>query len=157
MSRTKAVTVLAVACVLAAQLALMMFTVRAAALTKWQKVVRAERFELVDSKGKLRGVAWTSGRGALLALHGGGGEAGVRLAAVKTGDLGLSLFDEDGKPRATLNVNTDGRPVLDLNGSPVVGLSDRNGQLRATLKVDRDGSPGLVLFHKDGKVIWQAP
>jgi hypothetical protein len=33
---------------------------------------------------------------------------------------------------------------------------DRQGQTRATLGVESDGEPALILYEKDGKVIWQA-
>ncbi len=72
------------------------------AVSKVHDVIRAHRFELLDSKGKLV---------AVLGMDNNSGKPG------------LDLFDENGKARAMLAVDKDGRPGL--------GLFDESGKPRA--------------------------
>ena len=108
----------------------------AAGKTPAPEVIRAQRFELVDAEGRLR--------------------------AVLT-DAGLVLYDEKGKSRATLSLDTDGRPTLSLSdergklramlaldGSPTLMLWDEQGEVRATLSLF-SGGPGLSLCDEKGK------
>jgi len=103
-----------------------------------EKVLQAERFEVVDQAGKLR----------------------AALGTASDGSPSLTLADQAGKSRATLGIASDGSPGLQLY--------DQAGQLRAALgwtqleaigtgeTVNRAVS-SLVLSDKNGKVIWQAP
>lgn len=109
------------------------------------KVLRAERFEAVDSQGTLRaglGVMPDGRPGLLLADK--DGKPAASLFVLPDGSPALGLFDKDGTLRAGLSVRPD--------GSPALGLQDTDGKLRAMLSVDADGSPGLALRDKDGKV-----
>ena len=76
------------------------------------------------------------------------------------GSPSLDLRDAAGKTRADLSLYPDGTPALDL--------SDAAGKVRAVLGITstevvrtgeerRRSESSLVLFDKDGKVIWQAP
>jgi len=125
-----------------------------------QEVVRAQKFELVDAKGKLRGV----------------------LSVLSDGSPQLALFDAKGRPRAGLVVLSDRLPalllgdekgyrarlMLDADGSPGLVLSDEQGNTRAVVGVtnletartgatQKTAESSLMLFDKEGKVLWQEP
>ena len=102
------------------------------------KVLRAERFEVVDQGGKPR---------ALLGVLGSGGS-------------GLQLHDQDENGRVALSLTASDRPGLEL--------SDSNGRVRAVLgytemvkpesgAIGRRQVSSVVLFDQDGKVLWQVP
>ena len=82
--------------------------------------IRANSFVLVDARGKVRGA----------------------LIVGKYGPF-LSLRDENGKLRAALLMDKDGRPAL--------VLQDENGKLRAALGVGK-GGPELLLYDANGKI-----
>jgi hypothetical protein len=84
------------------------------------EVVRAQRFELVDSAGNVRG---------LLSL---GDRACPRLV----------LFDEEGDARARL--------MLHLDGTPMLSLYDQKGTGGVALMVEEGGPRGLHLRDKEG-------
>jgi hypothetical protein len=148
MSGTKVVAVI----IWCAVVVLVVFAVRSAVQGKVQKVVRAERFELIDPK------------------------TGVRAALVllPNGNPGLVMNDEDGMVRAGLTLKGDGNPVLSLydkehdsraslslsdEGTPLLRLSDANRkkQFYATLGRDAGGCPWLALTDKQGKFLWKVP
>jgi len=91
------------------------------------EVVRANRFELVDSEGKVR---------AALTLDG-------------EGNPGLSLSDGDGNVRASLVLGREGIPRLNLLG--------KTGVVRASLGFGSDWKVQLVLTDANSQVIWSAP
>jgi hypothetical protein len=102
------------------------------------KVLKAERFEVVDQDGKPR---------ALLGVLG-------------SGEPGLQLYDRDENGRVDLSLKASGRPGLEL--------SDSNGRVRAALgyteivrpetgEIERRQVSSIVLFDQDGKVLWQTP
>jgi len=116
-----------------------------------EKVVQAERFELVDSQGNVR----------------------ARLGAGADGSPSLHLLDSNGAPRISLWVRseprmlTDEGPGLELcgenavararisvrsDGAPAVRLLDEQGIERAVLALKPDGAPSLHLFNKGGQV-----
>jgi len=103
-----------------------------------RKVVTAQAFRLVDRDGKLR----------------------ATLGLGPEGSAGLAVRDNGDVDRVVMYLQPD--------GSPAVSLADRDGQQRAVLgclappltptgsiQVGRESS--LVLFDKDGKVIWKTP
>ena len=120
MARSKWAVVLAVLVVLAAVAA-----VYAGAQVKSDvpQVIRAQRFELVDAQGRVRGEMSMSadGRGP-----------------------GLMLSDEKGNPRAGLWLLPD--------GSPVLSLADEKCQPRAVFGMSSDGTPGLAMRDMGGIV-----
>ena len=85
------------------------------------KVVRAERFELVDVKGRMV-AAWGS---------------------TPLGQHALVFYDEAGKKRALLSVDAD--------GSPGLGLFDKAGEVRAMLSILANGRPSLSLWDENGQ------
>jgi hypothetical protein len=109
------------------------------------EVLRAQRFELVDSAGNVRG---------LLSL---GDQTCPRLV----------LFDEQGDARARLMLHLDGTPMLSLydqtgrggvalavgeEGPRGLHVRDEEGTVRARMCADE-----IELRGKDGGVIWSAP
>jgi hypothetical protein len=83
--------------------------------TSKKEVVRARRFELVDSNGGLHAV--------------------LTLSQYSTPELRMA--DRDGRVRATLRVRGDNVPVL--------AMADEAGQERALLFLHGNGSPELCL------------
>jgi len=70
----------------------------------------------------------------------------------------LGLFDQNEKPRADLSVGTSGPSLvlLDENRNrAVLGHTALEG--KATGTVEQRPASSLVLFDRDGKVIWRAP
>lgn len=74
----------------------------------------------------------------------------------------LNLKDKNGNGKARASL------MLGIDGSPVVLLGDENGKPRAVLghvdlvgtsegRVEKRPASSLVLFDKDGKVLWKAP
>ena len=85
------------------------------------KVLRAERFEVVDSSGKVRAALETlpdGSPGLTLRDKDGQMRAGLLLS---NGSPGLSLWGKDGKGGAMLAVRAD--------GSPELALYDKDGRL----------------------------
>jgi hypothetical protein len=140
------------------------------------KVVRAERFEMVDSQGRVQATLGVKreGPGYVLVLH-SSGKVHVNQP-VRAGRF--EVPDSEGKVCATLQMRDGRSPALTLyhwvgndrharvelylveddgTGRPELKLSDAEGRLRAGLGLGRDGSPFLGLFDKAGKEIWQAP
>ncbi len=91
------------------------------------KLVRAQKFDLVDAQGRVRAV----------------------LSVNDKGSPELRLVDKEGRGRATLGLQDD--------GSPGLALWDEGGMARTVLDVWVGGGYGLSLRDKDGKAIWSAP
>ncbi len=90
-----------------------------------QEVIRASRFELVDTKGKVRAV----------------------FAMTPADEPRLALADRAGNIQAMLSVE----PVPgDLDGIPTLRLFDKAGKMRTDIKLTRDGNPEVVLRNKNG-------
>jgi hypothetical protein len=116
-----------------------------------QKVVRAERFELVNANGNVC-AAWgmsMTGGGPRLVLCDQYYRPRAQLTVEGDGNAMLVLSNQDGKNRAGLGVLTD--------GSVVLALSDQNGKTRAGLAADTSGHPGLVLYDQNDRVFWRTP
>jgi hypothetical protein len=127
-----------------------------------QKVVRANRFVLVDEKGKECAVLRVDKDGPALGLYDESVEPRIVLGVNKDGPA-LGLYDENGKPRIGLVVlekesqlslsNEKGKSCvilgLDKDG-PRLALSDENGNPRALLSVLKYG-PSLAMWDKNRK------
>lgn len=132
------------------------------------KVVRAERFELVDTNGTVRAVLHMSqlAGGPELSLSGPSGSAHLRVfdsgpqlglydknktgrVALMVSDVGseLNLRDENGKLRNVLFVASSG---------PGLSLFDENGMGRVALGMAHD-VPIVGVCDPSGKLIWHAP
>ncbi len=118
------------------------------------KVIEAERFVLRDTKGKIVAILGADAPGTpALSLHDQNEKVRAALAIAADGRPFLALLDQNGKQRAALSVGVDGTSAL--------LLSDQNGKLRAgmtaTGTVEQRPASSLVLFDRDGKVIWRVP
>jgi hypothetical protein len=134
--------------------------------------------------GKLRAELAVDDNGqSRQSLYDRDGNMRAALAVLPDGSPGLVLRDKDKKARAALQTPADGSPnlmffdkdgkaraELDLppNGSPSLSLYDKDGKARAVLgstgiETIRTGETrsrtesSLVLFDKDGNVIWRTP
>jgi hypothetical protein len=97
-------------------------------------------------------------------LHLGSGEqskGSVILNLSPDGQANLQFFDKSkAARRAMLTISADGAPSLELfdasgNTRAVLGNSELEAPKTGT--VEKRPESSLVLFDKDGKVIWQAP
>jgi hypothetical protein len=146
-------------------------------------VLSARRIEMVDAAGEPRASLSVLADGRpVLVLADETGKPRAGLEGGSNGSPDLSLFDTAGRIRTILDVLPDGSPSLVLadetgkswaaltlhhDGSSILILSDAEGDTRAalgaTFEVVRAGedrtwpAASLVLFDKDGKVIWKAP
>jgi len=127
--------------------------------TEVAEVIRAKSFEVVDEDGQARAVLTLVNGEPGLWLTDQNEKRRAVLGLLKNGEPGLWLYDQNEKRRAQLRL---------LDGEPRLQLYDQNGKGRATLghtdlNITRTGSiekrpaSSLVLFDKDGKVIWSVP
>ena len=91
---------------------------------------------------------------------GGGpnGKARAVLSVLPDGMPDLSLHDQNGKARAVLSVGTSGPSVVlrDKNQDRAV-LGHTELEATATGTVEQRAASSLVLFDRNGKVIWRVP
>ncbi len=120
--------------------------------------IRARRFVVVDEAGKTRALLGVEDGEARLALH---HETGRRLASLQvhsTGTSALYLAGKNGADRAWLEVAGD---------APRLVFRDEFARQRVVLGAftisyttgvnERRPTSSLVLFDKDGKVLFKAP
>jgi hypothetical protein len=128
-----------------------------AAKPRVQDEVRARRFTLVDSKGKLQGFLGFSALGSptlflfdnpTVTLFDSERRPRVQLAGGVV-ESGLRLYTKNGDPLADLYIESGEWPRL--------ALYDKSQRRRVALQVLPTGSPELMLKEKDGKTIWSAP
>lgn len=112
---------------------------------------------LTDKHGKIRGLLRTDAGGSpSLALY----DENDHPRSVLSGSAGFLMADKSGKMRAMLATDAEGSPSLVLNDEKEhsrtvlgnVGLENTK-----TGSTENTGPSSLVLFGKDGKVIWRAP
>ena len=110
------------------------------------KVLSANKFVVQDANGVPRAVLGVDEHGSGLTLCDEDGRPRAALAMAKTAPV-LSFFTEKGVARATLSLRgaTAGLLLLDENGKP-----------RASLTVGK-GGPTLGVYDEDGKTLWKAP
>ncbi|MEZ4317400.1 MAG: hypothetical protein R3F61_07840 [Myxococcota bacterium] len=97
---------------------------------KPEKVHRAERFELVDDQGEVRGIMGTWGDNPYLRLDDADG-GGVMLLT-QGGAVSMSMFtDSPRHPRVHVLASEEGSAIT---------LLDRNGEARARVEVDATGA-----------------
>ena len=123
-------------------------------------VVKAKSFQVVDAAGKRRaGMAVDSDGNPFLGLFDAAGTTRARLAMISDGTTALAFYDAAGKGRAMLSIAKDGRPSLMLLDSneirAVLGATSLTAIKTEEVTIRPESS--LVLFDKDGKVMWQAP
>jgi len=89
-------------------------------------VVRAKRFELVDSEGKV-----------------------CATLALREDEMpGLSLYDREGQERATF--------AIDTGGALHLAMRTKTGGVLCSLRFGSDWRPGLQLVDGNYQVIWSA-
>jgi hypothetical protein len=110
------------------------------------KSVEAEHFVLRDNAGKRRGVLEVNGGGlVVLSLSDKDEKPRAFIALANDGSPILSLLDEQGRQRVSLNTSKD-------FGGSVVNLMDMDGKIRLGMAVRDDGGvPTLDLRDKDEK------
>lgn len=145
-----------------------------------EKVIRANKFEVVDNQGRTRAIFTEVTSGAGLAIFDEKGKTQILLSMDKETGPALILHDETSDFSATLSVKKVG-PALSLNDErgniraglvvmeegPSLSLYDKKGASRARFGVSQTGTPdgksitypesSLHLFGPDSKVIWSAP
>jgi len=111
------------------------------------KVIRADRFVLVDANGKTRAELGMSKDGPGLWLYDENGNVRTMLEVREGKGAGLTLVDDNCRAGARLDVNKDGAGLVmcDVYGKTRVGL------------MALDVGPGLALYDQQGKAIWRAP
>ena len=116
--------------------------------TAWaqQSTIRAERFELVESDGTLRGFLEVAENGlAGLTLQNAAGER-IILALHRDGREVLRFLGPNNKARAVMRAHRDGLASVTL-------LTD-NHQSVALMALYEDGESMFALRDKNGKVVW---
>lgn len=127
---------------------------------KFQDEVKARRFVIVDKEGLSRGMLHLSEYGSLrLDLYDPESVLRASMYLGRGGSPALNLFDSRGKMRASLGVRSDGHPNLSLYDAEGVRAVLGRIKLEATRSEAVQERPisSLVLFDKNGNVVWQAP
>ncbi len=137
-----------------------------------QKIVVANRIELVDKNGDERLILDATSREPVLRFREVPGvdrmvlglnydgqptflvmgkyAERILLQLKENGEPYLEFYRTNGKPGLTLRLDEDGNPKLTL--------VNKAGKPRARFLIDgEDGEPNLALLDMDGKVIWKAP
>jgi hypothetical protein len=97
------------------------------ALASKEKVMSAQRFEVVDAAAKVRGTFAVSG---------------------ESGAVALTLLSNSGEPRAVIAAGGDGLTS--------VGLIHQ-GKLRAEMKIAAEGTPDLEMWDPNGSPVFLQP
>ena len=121
------------------------------------KMAEAERFVLRDESGKVRAKLEVVNETVVFGVHDEDGTVRASLAMVKSGAPSLSLYDKDGNTRAILGyTELETTRTLTKLEDTSTGMVMKYETTR-TGKITKRAESSLVLFGKDGKVIWQAP
>jgi hypothetical protein len=108
------------------------------------KLVRTERIEIIDVRGKQRIVLTTGRNGTpVFALLDEGGNVRMVAGTTATGAPSFSLLNGDKKIAATLTAAENGETQLQI--------SDAAGRTRVTVGVDAAGDPLIQQFDAEGK------
>ena len=100
-------------------------------------VVRAQRIELVDAQGQVRGVMEQDENGGTLRLMDSGGKLRASVSVDSDGPA-VSLFAADETPKAIVNLGNDGHPGLSLR--------DGGGKVRYDLRLREDERPCMLYW-----------
>ncbi len=107
--------------------------------------VRAQRFELVDADGKVRGIFGIQADKTVgLTVQTADGKPLITLAASGTNIPAVTLTDAQGNKRAAMCIKDD--------GSVAISTNDAKGNVRTTLTVDKSDRPHVALQDPDGTV-----
>lgn len=132
------------------------------------RVIRAEKFVLVDHDGTERGVIQVTSRGvAEVSLDDNRGRARGEFRVGGDGVAAIGFNDQNGAKRVILGATPAGRNGLAIfgnNGRQIAGFTGAednqssvtlydpaNGRARVGLGVAANGEPALVLFDQKGR------
>jgi hypothetical protein len=138
------------------------------------RVLRAEKFVLVDRDGRQRGEFRVGADGgSAIGFYDQNGAKRVVLGETPKGRNGLAIYSSSGRQIAGFTVAEDNQSSVTLydaangrarvglgvaaNGEPALVLFDQNGRDRAELHVTVTGRPGLALADESGKTIAGLP
>ena len=136
-----------------------------------KEIIRANRFELLDAEGKVRGVfglsksdnnpyiellskddsktmvelSISSFDQATFTLSSKNSKSRITMQEIVNGDLSLTLSDSAMNPRININ--------LDKNGVPSIHLADEKMNPRAVLWLDKDNNGRITFYDKNRKAI----
>lgn len=115
------------------------------------KVVRAERIELVDRAGVVRGLLATGPDGSPeITFSDALGVTQVSLRRLTDHAPRLTFADRNGKGRLCL--------ALDVDGAPTLWMFDKAGKTRVVLSLTgKDEAGGMLILDKDGVVVGKLP
>lgn len=114
------------------------------------KALDAERFNLRDAAGHLRGsLGVTSDGTASLVLYHAAGAQQAGLGVLPDGTASIFLGSPAGRTVAELTLYRDGTPSLVVR--------DRAGKTRLLLGASTDGQPSLYFLDAAGANTWKAP
>jgi hypothetical protein len=108
-----------------------------------EKTVQAERFELIDASGKVRG-EWSP---KALSLRNEDGAIRLGMFSTKEGGTGILMFADDTQKRQI-------SMMMAKDGFAAFGLNDDKGKTRAMLANRPDGKPSLLLQDETGQAIF---
>jgi len=109
-----------------------------------EKIVKAEKFVLVDEKGAQRGIWEINATGVVrLTLCNKEGKARLDLSLYENENPSLDLYDRDRKYRASLGLDAEGSPSLHLRDKKQSGVN--------VLRVDAAGKGSAVIDGKELK------
>ncbi len=141
MVRVRVILVVAAACLLASVAALVHGAAEGGrqASAARQEVVRAQRFELVDSQGRVRAV--------------------LGMTALAVVPASFKITDRDGNefivPRDQIVI--EGARAWAGGEAPGISLLDEAGRMRARMWLGPEGTPYLEMMQADGTVILALP
>ena len=133
-------------CALLGVFALGAFTLRQ------EQVVRAERFELLNTQGEVAGEWSVHGGGPMLRM-GTRGATTVRLGVNAPDDAGLQIGGPEGGLRVDLGLLTGGSTGLTLSGPNPDGTAPMSG---ITLLHAPVMGP-MILLQEQGRAVFEAP
>jgi hypothetical protein len=123
---------------------------QAPVVTGAAKALDAERFNLRDGAGNLRGsLGVTTDGTASLVLYNTAGGRQAGLAVLPDGTASISLGSPAGRTVTELTLYRDGTPSLVVR--------DRAGKTRVLLGAAADGQPFLYFLDAAGANTWKAP
>ncbi len=152
-SRVRAAAVLGSVLLVAA----LVLSVLALLASRQGDVVKAQRFEVVDSRGATRVIMTTlEGSRPSVSLLDDAGEARAWLFLSRDGSPNMVL--QNGSRLIFADKNGDIRALerLDTDGSPVISFADASGKIRVVQRLDGSGTPLLEFYGPDGKAVWTA-
>lgn len=122
------------------------------------KIVAAQQFNIVNEEGDMLGMISATPGGVSLFMNDANGQLRVSVHTLPTGTT-LTLRNANGKSEASLVLYGEGSVFLKLSDGEgfQAQLGNTSLQRPRTGQTQQTSAASLVLFGKDGKVIWRAP